>query len=408
MPSSGQTGGQHTYTVNTTDRYGNTLETQYTYFIPSKLYIYNVTPNSTDQHELIKGTDTEVEVTATGSGNTVTIRTVSDGVVELSNLPPDESYVFSLSLDGYHDRETYVESLYDQQAIFVLNDSRPYVTNQISIEDRSGEYSELPVIKVQRVINTTNVGNMSDNGYQWVTVAGDRLGAGNTYTTNLEKESRYRFIVKNQDGDQRVLGEYTARLDGTVPLEIGSVSFNAEIQQGVAFQASAFWDSGSRYLRLIAFAGESEVKDIEYRVVRADNESNVVISNTTVSLAERETVITRNLSAVDPSATEDQGYKVEWTITKDDGSTVSNHDYVGTLSPLGFGLDQHILSLIGWVALVAFAGFTALRSPKMSVTGTPIMAAGFSMFGILNIPNVLLILAGAIGAFYLIGERRGR
>jgi hypothetical protein len=67
-----------------------------------------------------------------------------------------------------------------------------------------------------------------------------------------------------------------------------------------------------------------------------------------------------------------------------------------------------VLNLIGWVGLVAFAGFTALKSPKLSVTGTPVMAAGLTMFDILNIPGVLLTIAGAIAVFYLVGERRGR
>jgi len=156
-------------------------------------------------------------------------------------------------------------------------------------------------------------------------------------------------------------------------------------------------------MKLISFAGETDATELTYRILELNNDT-VIASNTTVQMGDRETVVSRNLTALDPNAPEDKEYRVEWWIEKGDGAYVSDTAYIGTMGPIGFGLGDNILNLIGWTALVAFAGLTALRSPKLSVTGTPIMAAGFTMFGVISVPTVLLVIAGAIGAFYLIGE----
>ena len=409
LPNEATLGGTHTWYVNASDRFGNVNNQTYTYNVPSKIYIYNVTPNASGDYELIKG-GVEVKATFAGSAETVLERTTTTGVIDFTGLPPDESYTVTLRRDGYFTRTAFVPSLYQQEAVFMLNDSAPSVQNTIQVEDRTGTFSDNPTLEIQHVINRSNVADVSGSGFAWVTIAGDRVGATDFFVANLQQDGRYRFTITNEQGDRRILGEYLAQSDGTFTLEIGKVTFSAEIEQGVAVQANAerqvvnsTTGATARYMKLIAFAGETDARELTYRILELNNDT-VIASNTTVQMGDRQTVVSRNLTALDPNAPEDKEYRVEWWIEKGNGAYVSDTAYIGTMGPIGFGLGDNILNLIGWTALVAFAGLTALRSPKLSVTGTPIMAAGFTMFGVISVPTVLLVIAGAIGAFYLIGE----
>jgi hypothetical protein len=220
------TGGDHDYYWTLTDDYGSTTTTStQTVTAPSTLYLYTETQNDTGYHELLDGVNTSVQVTITGDEGSVRLLNVTDGKVDMSGLPADESYVFTVDPDGYYAREIYIESIYEQSAVFLLNKSRTAVQNSLTVTDRTGQYED-PIITVERVINTSRVGELADNGDAWVTIGGDRLGASGFYIVNLQANSRYRFVVINQQGNTRVLGEYTAKADGEVPLEIGSIEYD--------------------------------------------------------------------------------------------------------------------------------------------------------------------------------------
>lgn len=406
-------GGVHSWTVNATDSQANSEIKSYSFTTPSDVYIYNETKNATGQHELLDNANITIEATLSGTEDFAETRTVTNGVFDLEGLDASRSYVLTLQSDDYYTRSVYLPNLYEQRAIFLLNKSQPSTDNTIRLDDSTGQFADNPALQIQRVVNASNLTNVSQTGEQWYTIAGDRMGADNQYAGNFQQDARYRFKITNQQGDTRLLGEYVARNSELVTLEIGEVTFSGEVTEGVAFQASASrkvvdesTGATARFLKMAAATGDINATTLNYRVTRVDNKSTVVEDS--VSIGDGVTVVTHNLTFLDPTAPSDQAYKVEWEIVKANGEIIDNTEYVGTMAPLGFGIDPGILSLMGWVGMIAFAGFTALRSPKMSVTGTPIMAAGLTMFGIVNIPGVLIVIAGAIGVFYLVGESRGR
>lgn len=212
--------GVHKWNVTTTDYYGSQTTANYTYETPSKLYVVN----ETVPHDNITGVT--VNATITSNGTTVDLQKTGTGEFSLVGLPADLTYVFTVNAPGYHVREIYIANIFDQQTIYLLDKNVSSVQNTITITDRTGKFSDDPVIVVERVINTSNVSATPNNGPQWVTMGGDRLGAGGFYVIDLDKNARYRFKVLNTDGDTRVLGEYTAKSSGQIDLEIGTISYD--------------------------------------------------------------------------------------------------------------------------------------------------------------------------------------
>lgn len=218
--------GTNTWTVTATDSYGNTKSSVYSFNVPSKLYIFNVTADSTGKYHLITGTNVTVTATTVGSGSTVRKETVNNGIVNLTGLNPAESYVISVTATGYHDRSVYLSSLYEQSGIFMLNANRTSVQDKFTVSDHTGKFADGPALRVQRVINTSNISQFPNRGYQWSTIAGGRLGANNAYTTVLEKGQQYRLVLTDRQGDTRILGTYTASLAEKVTLNVGQVSYD--------------------------------------------------------------------------------------------------------------------------------------------------------------------------------------
>jgi hypothetical protein len=395
-------GSTHDYTVEATDAFSQSDSQSASFSLPANVTIRNETKPT----QIITGAN--VTVTFYGEdGETVETFNDSndDGKIDMTGLP-NVPFVATVDIEGYHDRRAYINKITQQQDIFLLNSTEYPIDNgsvftEFALDDKTGNFpTDETVLEVQRSLNISG-----GDSKQWYTVAGDKFGATNRFPFTGEYQKRYRLVVENSQGDRRILGSYTPTVGGIQTVEIGQVEFSAEVEQGVAVQTSAYRFDGSEYLRIGVWTGDTDADEFEYRVVRSDNESHVIISNTTITLGEQSTMINRNLSALDPSAGDDQGYKIDWTVKKPADEDVSGTDYVGTLRIFDFDLDPTVLNLMGWVGLVAFAGITSLRSPTIAMIGTTVIAAGMTMIGILAVPNVLIMLAGTIAAFYLVGSK---
>ncbi len=122
----------------------------------------------------------------------------------MTGLPIGQPLVVVASADGYHDRRIFLNSLYDQQEIYLLPSSEPVVQPTYVLEDFSGYYSqENSVLIIQREIN---------GSYQ--TVVGDYFGATGGFEATLEEGVRHRLVIMNtKTGRSRVLGTTMATDD---------------------------------------------------------------------------------------------------------------------------------------------------------------------------------------------------
>lgn len=392
--------GTHRWNVTAKDAYGNIQTANYTFSTPQSLSFYNET-NAT---ELITGVNVTITLYSI-DGETVITRTDSDddGTIDLENLP-DTEFVVEVDADEFYERRAYIESIYEQNKIFLLN-STAYpnaVFTQFQLDDRTGNFPPgESTLRVQRALDLNDDGN-----HTWVTIAGDYFGATNRFPFNGEYEARYRLVIENEPGDRRILGSYIPTTGGTQVIPVGRVSFSGDLEGGTAFQSNLETSDGFRYLN-IQYLDTADVTDsLTYKVVRNDNETNVIVPNTTISNVGEELYIKHNISQLDPNATEDQAYKVYYWADRET-EDVSGSVLVGEVKDFNFGLAPNVRNLLAWTFLIAITGVVALFSPKLAMVTTPVVATMFSVVGLLSIPGALIALAFVEGGLLYYGEIRG-
>lgn len=370
VPDAGTKGGSHTWSVEATDAYGQTSTDSYTYNVPDKLYIFN----ETAPHDLINGTNVSVTATITGSNQTVFQRTITDGVINFTGLPADETYIITLETDDYFVREVYVRSIYDQQAVFLLNKSQASVQNTLSVTDRTGRYSDNPTVVVDRVINTSNISQLPDNGYQWVAIGGDRLGASGFYVIDLQKDARYRFRVINQQGDTRTLGEYTAKSSGSIDLDIGSIEYDLT-PEDAEYQWSSYIENESTGGSLTyAYNDPSNLTDNVTLTIRYRENDTILVHQEFTNGPYGEIVYTEPLTQ---DQYDNHSYIVSWSAGRD-GGVITGRTYVGSRQGINLPLSR-IWMQVGYAALILVFAF--LVGAGVNAAAASLVVMGFAGFG---------------------------
>lgn len=207
VPSSAQTGGDHTWSVEASDDYGETTTDSYSYAIPKELEIYDE-----ETVELID--DQQVNLTVYTRDDTPEILTfnTSSGTVDLgTGFPATEPFVVVAESDGYLDRRIFVQSVYQSQDLYLLNESTQHTDVIFQIEDYTGDFPpDETTLELQRGINGT-----------WTTVLGDYFGANDQFEAQLRYNERHRLVLVNAEtGDRRVLGTYTPLASGTETISV--------------------------------------------------------------------------------------------------------------------------------------------------------------------------------------------
>lgn len=211
IPSSGQTGGTHDWRVNATDAYGQSNVESYEYRVPDTLYIRN----ETNASELVD-TPTTVEVKFIGD-NSVTTRSTTDGTIDMTGLPVNTAFVVDVTTDSgnWSDRTVYVESIYQQQSVYLLNTTaKQSVESRFVLEDPTGRYGPDTTVYIQKLINQSNITT-------WRTIHSDKFGVEGV-TTILHENKRYQVKVKASDGTSQIVGPYRSDVGETVTVKPGT------------------------------------------------------------------------------------------------------------------------------------------------------------------------------------------
>jgi hypothetical protein len=133
----------------------------------------------------------------------------------MTGLPIDESFVVVADAEGYLPRRVFVESLYQQQDVYLLPESQVYVEKIYELSDYTGLFpSSETVLKIQRGINGS-----------WQTVQGDLFGATGGFEAQLRSNTRHRLVLLNTvTGERRILGRVTPISSGAEEIEVHSRS----------------------------------------------------------------------------------------------------------------------------------------------------------------------------------------
>lgn len=307
------TGGSHTYHWKLTDKYGGTTTTaDRTINVPSEFSIYNISAPS----QLVDNVG-EIELTFYAD-DTVFTRTTSDGTVNLTGLPTNQELIVTASASGYYDRQTVILSLYEQQAIYLLNDTiTAYNTKFILSDNTGGTFrSNEPLVIVERGLNKSGT-------TQWVSISGGEFGVSG-YTTALEAGERYRLRVRNSLGDERVFYPYDAQAAETVPLEVGAVSASVEGEASYTWDAGYTNTSGTRRVDFEYIDELNATSSVDVLVYERGNKSNVLVNDTfTGTYGTLDLVWTVSNTTADGAS-----FIVEYSAQRD-GETVSGKTIVG-------------------------------------------------------------------------------
>jgi len=231
-------GGENEYSIDVSDTYGNTVSAgTRTFSIPSNLTLRDVN----DASDIVD--DPNVDATVRffeEQGNTVFPRSPTNGVVDMTGLPVDESFVVGVRDDSgtYISRLTLIDTIFQQQDAYLINSSADTAIVRFNLEDRTGRFiAGETEIQILRSVNTTD--SPADQE-EYVIVAGDVIGSQLSFESELQEDVRYRVRVKNDNGEIRELGAFTARVDQTVDLTISGIDVGFDDDDtGTQVQTSA-------------------------------------------------------------------------------------------------------------------------------------------------------------------------
>lgn len=391
------TGGDYTWYAIARDDYGGETQSDtFSFTAPGQLEVYN----EALYPELVN--DTQVNATIYVGDDTY-YRSDNDGTIDLSGLPADEQIIVEVEAQGYADRVITIDSLYEQQAIYLLGDSTASVDVAFQVDDSTGSFSGDDVeLLVQRPINQSNT-------TEWRTVIGNEIGANNKLPTTLEEGTRYRLVVRN-DQESRVLGSYKAiqSVDPEI-LPIGTVQISEEAKDGTSFGAKLDIienDDGTedRLVRLAYFDSADATDELTYRIVRTDTDTEeVIVANTTETNPSQRFAATIPINSSHP---QDASYRVDYWVERSGQPDVSGDRLIGKVPEIGEGwdIDDRVLRWLGYAFIVGFAGLTVVRSPRMASVGTVVIASLLSMIGVVPINPILLGMAGAVALLYNVGR----
>jgi len=351
--------GENIIEWTATDAYGNTETFTQTFTTPEMLYIR---PEG-DPGALVSGPNVSIEVRFYSQDQIYT-RTTSDGSVSLAGLPADARFAVVVSAEGYYRRRVIIDSLFEQQSVYLLNESHPAVEKQFVLNDVSANFpADSTRIYIQRSIN---------NSTTYRTVAADYFGATSSFATFLKTDQRYRIIIENDQGDRRTLGSYTPVAAGVEPLKIEGVGLYQESQDGYIANASTRMVTDTQRQVVVRYRDPAAAtSDYTVQIYERGNESNVTYT-------EQVTGPVENYSAY-VDVKNNTNYVVNWSATR-------NGQQIGGVRPVGGGdlglripLPDQWLGTIGLVIIV-FVGSLAGERYATHLALSVVAFAGVLMY----------------------------
>lgn len=349
------------------DSYGlNRSTAVQTFRTPSTLEIRDELNNS-----LVDDREVTVEFYPRVAGDDrVTEVSTSDGTIDLERFDVDTEYVLALSAAGYRQRQTVIRDITREQYGYILENSSDNVQIRFMLEDNTGRYEGDAVLEIQRPINESGTRT-------WRTVAGDEFGVAGV-TEWLQVDQRYRLVLRNDQGDRRVLGRYTPTAAESVPLQVGSVSADpGEADDVFAWSASYQNTTAGPQVRFEYLDEQNATDRIHLRIHARHDESNELLANTTYQGPIGELVVVEGV----PESENETSWVVKATIERNGESITAREIVSPGKRDVAPGVPQ-------WLQLTIAYGFI-------------LMTAG--MFSRYNAPLGAVVTAAEGGIFWYLG-----
>lgn len=397
---SGLNGGDHTYHIEVGDDYGHQTSSNTRDFkVPDTLTIHN--ESAPDQ----KLTSVSATVRFFGDG-TIVERSSSQGEINLTGLPVTQDMTVVAEADGYVTRATFIESIYEQQRVYLLNDTvEPTANIVFELDDKTGEFpDQSTTLKVRRGLSRDRDNDGTDE-IEFETVSGDVFGASGQFATTLvSNNTRYNLVVENEDGDVRELGSYTVTGDDVAQLEVGSIKFSGgQVKEGVAFAGALQKNNGNKFVKLSYRDPNERTEYFVYNVTNTSSGATLSSGNSTGQYG----TFSKTIS-VPASAPDDVGYTINWTAKLTDGTEISGQTFVGDVPEIAksLGLDPTVLAYMSYIFIAAITGLVVIFDDRLAaLTGTA-TATALTLIGAVSIPPLALGIAGTVSVLFNVGRIR--
>ena len=370
---------------------------------PSELQVRNeATPS-----ELIDGNVTLRARLFTG-GDTVIERQVTDGTVSLDGVPPDEPVVVTVreANADFTYRRILLDSVVQTSEIYLLPTSEPSAEVRFQLRDDTGRFDGSDTrFFVEKPINR-DFDSDGTNETRYRVISGDRIGADGEFPTILVDSERYRLRVENDAGEQRVLGSYTVQGARVSTIPIGSVEFNADVEEGAALQtnlreapagASHEWE-----VRLVYADPEGETSEIDISIT---NSSGGQIRPQSTEQIDGATAYVETYPIEDTSFDPEQDTATVEVTARGEFEQETFTQALGDVPDVPIGpLNPQLAELIGLASIVAVAGLLVIKSPALAAFISPGYAGLLVLVGLVDIPMAGVVLAGLVGLLAVVGN----
>jgi hypothetical protein len=384
--------GEHTVTATAEDAYGNTNSRTWTFGTPDNLTVRNASA----PWALIN--DRAVNVTLY-QGDDVIQRSTNDANISLSGLDTDQQIVVEASAPGYNDSFVVINDITQQSTVYMLSENVSKVEVRFTLNDLTGGTFENnnASLAIQKPINRTGTP-------QWKTVHADEFGVAGV-TTKLEQNQRYRLIVKNDIGDRRMLGSYTADVAETRELTINPLQDGlTEPDADFTYNASYLNTTSGNYVQFVYNDSTSSTDSLTVQIHERGNDSNVLLSNTTFGGP------LGTVGVTEPIPADQQG--TDWVVEAwiDQGGTTTHLVIpVGPQQPFLGGIPWYMQLILSIGTLWLVAG---LFSQVNGDVGAIVVAGMGAIFWFMDLlPEGtgfgVVVLALLTAAIIFINERRG-
>lgn len=340
-------------------------------------------------------------------------REVTDGTMPLSGIPTDQPLTITVQEDStekYVYRRTVIESVFDQQEVYLLSSQNTNVANVIfELDDRTGDYPPVDTILYVKRPVTKDFDSDGTNESRYQNVVGDTFGSG-TFPTVLEANERYRLVVQNQQGQQRVIGSYTAQLDDRSTIRITGIDIPIDGDSGYAAGMNSFQqdtdDDGveENYIRYTYRDPSKQTESLTWTLTSDKNDSTIEQGSTTGPLGTY--IVTTQV----PHSVENTSYELDWTGQREqsDGSDeeIGGTVWAGDVPNIPLPIDPQWLELLGIVLIVGMAGLVVIVDGAIAAVAATGTASILTVLGIVTIPLPALALGGVISIVAVIGRAR--
>jgi hypothetical protein len=387
--------GLNEWYVEADDTFGNSLESNvFQVTIPELLTLRDV--NDPDTILTSPTIDATVRFFESETGDTAVFpRTPQNGQIDMAGLPSDQEFVVGVidSSDTYAQRLTLLDSIFQQQEIYLLNNSADTAVATLILQDRTGEFETgATSVQIERSVNTTD----SPQGEEeYVTVAGDVIGTQLTFSTTLEQDIRYRVAVENDKGDRRTLGSFVLQGDRVINLIISGKEVGVPIPEDTpVIDVSQDIDdnTGDKTVSLTYIDPQAETDSLVVRVENADDPSDVVDTVTATAGPYGTFTYTETFSEPDASKV----LVANATATRNGQQVTLTKPFGTGMFPIAIPLSQDWKQIFGIGFLMVVAGIFSVGNARIGAVVLPGVAGLLYVTGILNGAISLLAIGMAL------------